>query len=286
VGSPVADAEPTLQGEERALDGSTPGDEESAAPPELSTEAAEPWDPGLPPLRAIAPSAIGGAVVPLAVFYLVRSHVGSDATALAIAGIPAALWVGTNFVRKRTIDPIGVIVLAGFVVGLTASYALGGNAFVLKVRESAFTLFFGLGSLVTARFGRRPLTFYLGRALSAGSDRHRLRLYDELWEVPPARATFRVINLVWGFGLVFDAGARVLLAANLSTKTFLAVSPLLGLVFIGGMSVFTFWLTHRSRHRAPLVDAVDIPNGGGSTWWWLRVYLRPAGLAHQAPPGR
>jgi hypothetical protein len=246
----------------------------------------EVWEPGLPPLRAIAPSAIGGAVVPLAVFYLVRSHVSSDAVALAIAGIPAAIWVTTQWIRRRTLDPIGAIVLSGFVVGLIVSYALGGNAFVLKVRDSAFTFFFGVGSLVTARFGKRPLTFYIGRALTAGSDPHRAQLYNELWEVPPAQATFRVINLAWGVALVCDAAARVLLAANLSTKTFVAISPVTGLVFIGGMSVFTFWLVRRSRHWAPLVPEADIPPGGGSTWWWLRVYLKaPSGLQAQHPPG-
>jgi hypothetical protein len=257
-----------------------------------ASEPGEGWEPGLPPLRAIAPSAIGGAVVPLAVFYLVRSHVGSDASALAIAGIPAALWVAVQWIRRRTIDPIGALVLAGFVVGLSASYALGGNAFVLKVRESAFTLFFGLGSLITARFGRRPLTFYVGRALSAGSDRQRIQLFDQLWEVPAARATLRIINLVWGFGLVFDATARVLLAANLSTKAFVGISPVIGLVFIGGMSVFTIWLTRRSRQRSPLVAEDGLPADGGSALWWLRVYLAPdamlapdAVLAPESPPG-
>ena len=281
----MGDSDPAVPTHKTASD--VAGDVGRATPPSTdSADQDEAWDPGLPPLRAIAPSAIGGAVVPLAVFYLVRPHVGSDATALALAGIPAAMWVTTQWIRRRTLDPIGAIVLSGFAVGLAVSYALGGNAFVLKVRDSAFTLFFGVGSLVTAKFGQRPLTFYVGRALTAGSDTHRAKLYNELWEVPPARATFRIINLVWGVGLVGDAVARVLLAANLSTKTFVAVSPVIGLVFIGGMSVCTFWIVRRSRHSAPLVPEGNIPDGGGSTWWWLRIYLRsPGGLSPEHPPG-
>ena len=251
-------------------------DAESQNTSDYPRDSDDGWEPGLPRLRAIAPSAIGGAGVPLAVYYLVRSHVGGDAAALAIAGIPAALWVGLQWIRRRRIDPIGAIVLSGFVVGLIVSSALGGNAFVLKVRDSAFTFLFGVASLVSARFARRPLTFYIGRALSAGADQRRVQLYDQLWERPAARATFWVINLVWGIGLICDAAVRVVLAANLSTGAFLGASPVIGFAFIGSMAAFTVWLVGRSRHRAPLVDEIDVPDGGGSTWWWLRLYLSPA----------
>ncbi|HXW39231.1 MAG TPA: VC0807 family protein [Acidimicrobiales bacterium] len=231
------------------------------------------WEPGPPALRSILPSAIGGAVVPLAVYYLVRSHVHSDADALAIAGIPAAIWVAAQFVRRRRIDPIGAIVLGGFVLGLIVSFALGGNAFVLKVRDSAFTFGFGLAAIVSGFSGRRPLTYFVGRALSAGSNPRRVALYDQLWELAPARATFRIINLVWGFGLMLEASARVVLAADLSTKTFLAVSPVVSFGCLGVMGALTVSLSTRSRHRAPLVDPATVPAGGGGTWWWLRVYL-------------
>lgn len=254
---------------------------EQAAPATSSDEPAEPvpaeegWEPGLPSLRSIAPSVVGGAIVPLAVYYLVRSHVRSDADALAIAGIPAAIWVLGQFIRRRRIDPIGAIVLFGFVVGLTVSFAMGGNAFVLKVRDSAFTFLFGVASVVTTRFGRRPVIFYLGRALSAGSDSARSAHYDTLWELPPARATFRLLGLLWGFGLMAEAAVRVLLAAELTTKSFLALSPAVTAVFIGSMAAATFALVTRSRTRAPLVDPAAIPEGGGGTLWWLRVYLQP-----------
>jgi hypothetical protein len=209
----------------------------------------ETWEPGAPSLRAMAPGAIGGAVIPLAVYYAVRPHVDGDAVALMIAGAPAAAWVGFEWFRRRRIDPIGCIVLFGFLAGILVSVALGGSAFVLKVRDSAFTSLFGIGCLVSL-WWRRPVMFYIGRALSAGDDPAKLAAYDELWTMPTAPRTFRIITAVWGVGLIADAGLRVLLAGALATGPFLAVSPVLGGVVIGGLFAFTVWYSKRARYLA------------------------------------
>ena len=204
------------------------------------------WEPGAPSLRAMAPGAVGGAVVPLAVYYAVRSHVGGDTPALMVAGVPAATWVALQWVRTKRIDPIGCIVLFGFVAGILASVALGGSAFVLKVRDSAFTALFGLlclGSLAMAR----PMMFFIGRALSAGDDPAKLAAYEELWAMPTAPRAFRVITAAWGVGLVVEAALRVLLAEVLPTGPFLAMSHALGAAVIGGLFGFTVWWSKRAR---------------------------------------
>jgi len=186
---------------------------------------AEPvWEPGAPSLRNMAPSMIGGAAVPLAVYFLVRPHVRSDATALIIAGIFPAVWVVIQWLRERRIDPIGMITLFGFLAGVGASELLGGNALVLKVRDSAFTALFGIACLISLA-SRRPMMFHIGKALSAGTDPRRQAAYDELWELPPAPGVFRRITVMWAVGLMAEAAARVLLALALPTGVFLAVSP-------------------------------------------------------------
>jgi hypothetical protein len=207
---------------------------------------ADAWEPGAPSLRAMGPGAIGGAIVPLAVYYAVRPHVSGDAPALIIAGAPAAAWVAFEWMRKRRIDPIGCIVLFGFIAGILASIALGGSAFVLKVRDSAFTALFGLACLGSL-FWSRPLMYFIGRALSAGDDAAKLAAYDELWKMPSAPRTFRLITVAWGVGLIIEALARVLLALALPTGPFLAVSPVLGGIVIGGLFGFTVWYSRRAR---------------------------------------
>lgn len=214
-----------------------------------ATTAVDGYVPGPPSLRSMWPSVVGGAVVPLVVYYLVRSHVHGDAVALAIAGAFPAAWVGFEWIRRRTIDPIGAIVLFGFVAGLIASVALGGNAFVLKVRDSAFTGLFGLACLVSLFFAR-PAMFYVGRALSAGDDPERRRAFNELWENPAAPRVFRIITAAWGVGLIGEAGIRTVLAVVLSTGIFLAVSPVLAAVVIGGLFAFTVGFSRRARRRS------------------------------------
>lgn len=207
---------------------------------------ADDWEPGAPSFRAMAPGVIGGAVVPLGVYYAVRSHTGGDAAALMIAGAPAAVWVAAEWFRRRRIDPIGSIVLFGFIAGILASMALGGSAFVLKVRDSVFTAGFGAACLASLGW-RRPLMFFMGRALSAGDDPQKLAAYEELWAMPTAPRTFRIITAAWGFGLIAEAVARVGLATALPTGPFLAVSPVLGGLTIGSLFAFTVWFSKRAR---------------------------------------
>ena len=209
---------------------------------------ADSWEPGAPSLREMAPGVVGGALIPLGVYFSVRHHVHGDATALMIAGAPAAGWVAIEWARKRRLDPIGCITLTGFVVGVTVSLLLGGNAFVLKARDSVFTCLFGLICLASLTRGR-PAMFYVGRALSAGDNPEKLAAYDELWTMPTAPRTFRIITATWGVGLLVEGSFRIVLAAILPTGTFLAVSPVLAAVVIGSLFAFTVWFSRRARER-------------------------------------
>jgi len=202
----------------------------------------------------MAPSIIGGAVVPLTVYYTVRAHVSSDATALIIAGIFPAVWVAFEWVRHRDIDPIGAITLFGFIAGVTASELLGGNALVLKIRDSVFTALFGVVCLLSLR-ARRPMMFHVGKALSAGQNDEKRAAYDELWHEPIAQHAFAVITATWGVGLIAEASARIVLAVVLPTGPFLAASPILAFVVFGGLFVFTLRYSAAQRERADALDA-------------------------------
>jgi hypothetical protein len=223
---------------------STP--ERIAAEDEAATTPAS-WEPGVPSLRTLLPSVIGGAVVPLGVYFGVRNHVHSDVKALIIAGAFPVVWILIEFIRDRRIDPIGAVVLFGFVVGVATSTLLGGNAYVLKARDSAFTALFGIVCLVTIVIHQRPAMFYVGRFLSAGNDPAKRAAYDELHDLPGGQRTFRVLTLVWGIGLLGEASVRLVLAGFLTTGLFLTISPIISAVALG--SLFTFTVSYSNRAR-------------------------------------
>lgn len=252
------------------------------APWSFPSDPRDGWEPGPPSLRALVPSAVGGGVVPMIVYFAVRPHVHGDAPALAAAGVPAVLWVLVEWVRKRTVDPIGTLVLLGFALGLLSSWALGGNAFVLKVRNAAFTGMGGLACLASARFGRRPLAFHIGKALSAGTDHVRQDLFEQLWDMPPSRAVFVLLTLLWGTGLLLEAATQVVEAVVLPTDVFVVANPVISGAYVCIMLLFTLWFSEWSRRQAERAMALAMPAGGGSTWWWVRHFTRRPGT--EAPP--
>jgi ABC-type dipeptide/oligopeptide/nickel transport system permease component len=131
------------------------------------------------------------------------------------------------------------------VIGVVSSTLLGGNAYMLKVRDAFFTALFGIACIVTIYTHERPALFYVGRYLSAGNDPTKVAAYNELHEVPTARHVFRVLSVVWGIGLVIEASARMVLAEALHTSTYVAVSPFITAIVIG--SLFTFTIVYAKR---------------------------------------
>ncbi len=224
----------------------------------------------IPSARQHLPSVVWGALLPLGIYFVVRSHVQTDTQALIIAGGFSATWVVLQFVRQRRVDLVGVIVLSGFAVGVFSAELLGGNSYVLKVRDAFLTAVFGAVCILTIFTHRRPALFYVGRYLSAGQDPAKMAAYDELHEVPIGRRTFRVLSVVWGIGLIVEAGSRMTLAELMPTGTFLAVSPFVTATALGSLFAFTVVFVRRSQLEtlfngpAP-VQAPPPPPGDGET---------------------
>jgi hypothetical protein len=221
--------------------------EQNDGGPPTTPARADGWQPGIPSIREHLPSIVWGAALPLAVYFLVRSHVHTDTQALIIAGGFSVAWIMFQFVRERRIDTVGMLVLFGFAVGVVSSTLLGGNAYVLKVRDAFFTAIFGVVCIVTIFTHERPALFYVGRYLSAGNDPEKKTAYDELIDLPTGRHTFRVLSVVWGIGLVAEAVTRMTLADLLPTGTFLAVSPFITASMLGSLFAFTVVFTKRSQ---------------------------------------
>ena len=233
-----------------------------------------PGSPGSPPSASTCPAWSSARRCPIGVYFLVRSHVHTDAQALIVAGCfsrrldrpavrppaHASTWSG----RPSS---------SGFALGVITSTLLGGNAYVLKVRDGFFTLLFGIACIVTLFTHDRPAFFYVSRYLSAGKDPAKVSAFDRLHELPIGRHTFRTLSVVWGIGLVVEASSRLILADLLPTGTFLAVSPFITAIVIGGLFAFTVVV-----HEAD-PDRVGCPDGARVAHDRATADVGPSGAA-------
>jgi hypothetical protein len=213
------------------------GDE--AEPQELDVEArAELARAMVPDLKQLAPKLLVAAVLPLVAYQLLRPHVRSDATALAAVMVFPIADVLLERRRHGRFEPIGIIALLGIGFGLLGAAVSGGDALLLKLRESVLLAVFGVACLASLA-ARRPMMFHLGRAFATAGDAEKAATFEQLWEQPGAPRRFRRTTAVWGVGLLSETTVRTILALSLPTSTFLAIAPVLGFGVTGGLIAFS-----------------------------------------------
>jgi hypothetical protein len=187
---------------------------------------------------------------PLVTYLLLTSYVAGVSQVKALAA--GAIFPATNglfrIVRRKHVDIIGAVVLVGIVVSIVAT-AIGGDPKLLLIRESFVTGALGVVCLLSLLW-TRPLMFYIARQFSTGHDPAQVQAFNDLWERPLARRTFRVMTVVWALGWVGEFGLRVLMVETLSIPRVLAISPI---VFNGinmGLFAWTFAYVRHQRQRA------------------------------------
>ena len=210
------------------------------APTDGDTKPRSPGRPGRSGLAALA-SLVINFVAPLLAYYLIHSHVRSSAMALALAGaIPVAYTLVMLAVRRR-LDPVGVVSVASFGLGVLVSWASGGNALALELQDPALTGLVGLACLVSVAIGR-PLHPVILRLLGRGNAR-----YADIASRTQTRTSL-VVTAIIGVTLTARAAALTVLALTQPTSTFVAFQHPVGLPFLGlGLAALFFY---RSRLQA------------------------------------
>jgi hypothetical protein len=207
--------------------------------------------PGRSGLGALA-SLVINFVVPLLAYYLIHPHVGSSALALALAGAIPAGYTLIMLAARRRLDPVGVISVVTFGIGVLVSWACGGSTLALELQDPALTGLLGIACLVSAAIGR-PLHPVILRLLGRGNAR-----YAGI----AARAqhtTSMVITAIFGLALTVHAAAVTVLALTQSTSTFVAFQHPVGLPPLGlGIAGVLFY---RSRVQARQPTAAPAARG-------------------------
>lgn len=168
--------------------------------------------------------------------------------ALVASGVPPLIDSLVGIARRKRIDFLAGIVLAGIAISLIIT-VLGGSPKVYLIRESFFTVAFGLALLISLLFPR-PLMFYFSRYFATGNHPENMPWFDSLWQFAGFRTSMRVMTIVWGIGFLLEAAIRIYLVINLSTEQFLIVSPFVIYGILGALIAWTFYYSRKGRRQS------------------------------------
>jgi hypothetical protein len=221
-----------------------------------SPAAPHQFSPSLTQRRILALALPGLAinfVGPVLAYQLVDPHVHSDVTALVVATAVPAAYTAVVLVWRRRLDPVAVVALGCFGLGLLLVIATGGNEFLFKIREDLWTGPLGLACLISLAL-RRPL----GMVALGLRARRSPQLAAHLRHPGVVRIA-TVSTAVVGVLLLVHAAVMVILAIDTSTATFLALQrPISVAMHVCALAPLVWWVRHRQRSRRPLdLDVAD-----------------------------
>ncbi len=193
---------------------------------------------------------LGGLLLPLVGYTIIRSLVGSATGALAITtAIPASWLIGVWIVRRR-IDPIGVIVLVTTVVALGAYALTGGDALALKLRRAAVTGPIGIAALASVAL-RRPLLLLAVENFAKLNPDRRPEIEARLAD-PVRRRTITILTAIVGVTFTIDGGSQIALALAVANGSFVADSTAARIVVYGiGLIAGAWYIRDQKQQHVP-----------------------------------
>jgi hypothetical protein len=185
-------------------------------------------------------------VLPYVIYLKAQASLG-DAHALMAASLPPVLWSAIEFARKRRVDAMSALVIAGIALSLLA-FIGGGSVRFLQLRENLVTGLIGLVFLGSAAIGR-PLVYQLARAGQRRKSQADAEEFEALHTDPHFRHSMFIMTVVWGFGLLAQTVASCILVFRIPIPTYLIVSPILGYGTMGLLGLWTvLYVKRKNKH--------------------------------------
>lgn len=185
--------------------------------------------------------------LPLLIYDRVAPHSG-DAVALIASSLPPMLWSLAEFVRRRRVDALSVLVLAGIALSLLAMLG-GGSAKFLQLRENLVSALIGLVFLGSAAIGR-PLIYQLARAGLVRKSPDEVAAFEAKRDTPRFRRVMTIMTFVWGIGLLASSALACVLVFTLSIHDYMLVSPFVSYGSMGALALWTMWYRRVAQRRA------------------------------------
>ncbi|KAK4511080.1 uncharacterized protein ATC70_012290 [Mucor velutinosus] len=206
-------------------------------------------------LRPMVLMLVINAGIPLALYYILKIWL-SPLVALIISGIPPLLHVFYVFWKKRRVDVLGCIFVAGFIISAVLS-AISGDARLTLLRDSTITAVVGalfLLTLVPIRtkwFTVRPIVFLFTQQLmieqppvewkdKEGNDRSMKRSEWIWYNSAFYRKFCYIICGAWGVLLMAEFVAKVIMIkSTLTLDQIVLYSNIMVIVVVVGMTTAT-----------------------------------------------
>jgi hypothetical protein len=203
-------------------------------------------------LGSIAIELLVNFLLPYVIYAKAEAGIG-QVHALLAASLPPIVWSVIEFARKRRVDAVSILVLAGIVLSLLAFFG-GGSARFLQLRENLVTGLIGLVFLGSAAIGH-PLIYQLARAGKLRKSPAEAERFEALRDKQHFRRGMTIMTLVWGFGLLVQTMVACMLVFRMSIRHYLIVSPILGYGTMGGLALWTFWYVKQMKRRGAAAAA-------------------------------
>jgi phosphatidylinositol alpha-1,6-mannosyltransferase len=205
-------------------------------------------DPGPPGrLRQVAAILVFDLGGPLLAYALLRSAGLSAVAALVVSGVLPVAGIAVGALAERRLDVIGVMVLAGILLG-TVLGLTSRDARLYLLEGSLPSAVFALACLFSVRL-RRPLIFRLAVEI-LGPHTPKGRDVTAAWRYPVFRRAFQVITVTWGVGYLIEAAIRVVVVAQTSTGIALIFSKLVPYAFALVLSGWTLVYGEHEKKKA------------------------------------
>ena len=193
-------------------------------------------------------------ILPYAIYTYAKPHLG-DVHALMTSSLPPVAWSLIEFARRRRIDAISFIVIAGIALSLLAFIGGGGVRF-LQLRENLVGGLVAVVFLISAAIGK-PLIFEVARAGVARQSTADVAQFEQLRHSPAFRRAMMVVTLVWGFGLLASTALACVLVFTMTIRHYLLVNPVISYVTAALLGLWTYAYVRRAR-RHPEARLTDI----------------------------
>lgn len=192
---------------------------------------------------------------PIIVQSVARSHGASITLALALSGIPPAVWILARMLWRGRVDAIGVFVLSSIIVATLIGLATGSGRLYL-LDGAILTGVFGLVCLASLATPR-PLMFHFALESQGGAESPNGREFADLWRYAAFRRVFVVMTVVWGLAFVVQAAISTTIIEATSTDKAFVINKILPYIFLAALGAWTAFYGLRAKRRGEARAASD-----------------------------